>query len=135
MQHFSNLEESDKELLFHKQPVLFTKDSPKELLQASLGATIYSPSIRPELLKDVKKMYAKGASSVVICLEDAIPDERLEEGEQNVHKLLLELDRLTSEEKEELPLLFLRPRDPSHLWKVFLQNGELLRHLTGFAFP
>lgn len=135
MQHFSKLDEADKELLFFKEPVNFTKDSPKELLQASLGATIYCPSIRPHLLQDVKKMYAKDASSVVICLEDSIPDERLEEGEQNVQRFLLELDALTSEEREELPLLFLRPRNPSHLWKIYQQNGDLLRYLTGFAFP
>jgi citrate lyase beta subunit len=135
MQHFSKLEEADKELLFFKEPVNFTKDSSKELLQASLGATIYCPSIRPNLLVDVKKMYAKDASSVVICLEDSIPDERLEEGEQNVQKFLMELDALTPEEREELPLLFLRPRNPNHLWKIYRQNGDLLRYLTGFAFP
>ena len=135
MQHFSNLEESDKELLFFKRPVNITKDSSKELLQASLGATIYCPSIRPELLKDVRKMYAKNASSVVICLEDSIPDERLEEGERNVHDLLIELDKFSAEEKEELPLLFLRPRNPAHLWKLYQQNGDLLKALTGFAFP
>ena len=135
MQHFSQLEESDKKLLFYKQPVNFTKDSPKELLQASLGATIYCPSIRSNLLEDVKKLSKKNASSVVICLEDAIPDDRVEEGEQNVQKLLVEIDNLTAEEKAELPLLFLRPRNPSHLWKIFRQNGILLRNLTGFAFP
>jgi citrate lyase beta subunit len=135
MQHFSQLEESEKELLFFKQPVNFTKDSPKALLQASLGATIYCPSIRPNLLEDVKKMASKGAASVVVCLEDAIPDERVEEGEQNVQALLQQLNSLSDAEKESLPLLFLRPRNPSHLWKIFRQNGDNLRHLTGFAFP
>ena len=100
-----------------------------------LGATIYCPLIRPNLLEDIRKMQKKGASSVVICLEDAIPDERVEEGEQNVQNLLQQLGSLTDAEKESLPLLFLRPRNPSHLWNIFRQNGDNLRHLTGFRFP
>lgn len=135
MQHFSQLDDSEKDLLFFKQPVHFTKDSPKALLQASLGATIYCPSIRPNLLEDVKKLARKDATSVVICLEDAIPDERVAEGEQNVQNLLQQLNSLTDEEKGSLPLLFLRPRNPAHLWSIFRQNGDNLRHLTGFAFP
>lgn len=135
MQHFSHLDESDKELLFFKQPVNFTKESPKELIQSSLGATIYCPSIRPNLLQDLKKLAGKGAGSVVVCLEDAIPDERVAEGERNVKILLDQLASMTVEEKDKLPLLFLRPRNPSHLWTLFRSNGENLRHLTGFAFP
>lgn len=135
MQHFSTLEEQDKELLFFKQPINFTKNSPKELLAASLGATLYCPSIRPNLLQDIKKMHLKDATSVIVCLEDSIPDERVEEGEQNLNTLLMQLDTMTDEEKENLPLLFVRPRDALHLWKLYEQNGDLLQQLTGFAFP
>lgn len=135
MQHFKNLEASDKDMLFFKQPISFTKESPKELLASSLGATLYCPSIRPNLLTDVKKMQAKGAVSIIVCLEDSIPDDRVEEGERNVHQLLTELEALSQEEKDALPLIFLRPRTPEHLWNIYQQNGELLHHLTGFAFP
>ena len=135
MQHFSHLHGTVKDQLFHRRPLPFTKESPKELLAASLGATLYFPSTRPDLLTDLTKMRAKDATSIVICLEDAIADGRVEEGERNLHELLKALDGMSVQERDELPLLFVRPRNPAHLWSLYQQNGELLRHLTGFAFP
>ena len=75
MRHFHTFPESELDRLFYVRPSSFTKDSDKELLASSLGATIYMPSTRPNLLSDIRKMLAEDATSVVVCLEDAIPDE------------------------------------------------------------
>lgn len=135
MQHFSFFDEASKDVLFYKQPVEFTKNSPKELLAASLGATLYSPATKTNLLQSIQKNALKDATSIVICLEDSIPDDKVEEAEENLHKTLLEIDALSAEEKNLLPLLFVRPRNPEHLWTILKKNMSLIHHITGFVFP
>lgn len=136
MRHFKLFEnsslEGDYTKLFHKMPEEFTSDSPKELLSASLGATLYIPATRPDLLNDVKKMYRRGATSVVVCLEDSIPDDRVKEAEDNLFNLL---EKLKDEDREELPLIFVRPRSPKHFYKIAERNTGQLKSLTGFVFP
>lgn len=133
MKHYDFLTTEEKATLFFKEPLSFDKNSNKNLLAASLGATLYSPATRPNLLQDLRKIRGKDGTSSVICLEDSIPDEKVEEAEQNLHKLLVELNEL--ENLDGLPLLFVRPRDPKHFAKIAKQNTGLLHNLTGFVFP
>lgn len=133
MRHFDSFSAEALAEVFMHEPVEFTKDSPKELLSSSLGATIYTPAVRDDLLNDLRKMRSKDATSVVVCLEDSIPDERVEEAEQKLHKLLLQLNELPN--MEDLPLVFVRPRTPEHLWQIAQQNEGLMHSLTGFVFP
>lgn len=133
MQHFSFLTPEQKTKLFLSEPVSFDYNSSKNLLAASLGATLYIPCTRPELVKDVVKMATRGASSVVLCLEDSVPDNRLEEAELNLVQALQELTN--ADTPLNLPLIFVRVRNPEHLKKVFEQNLMNLKHLTGFVFP
>lgn len=128
MKYFENFNHS----LFYRKPEVFTKDSPKEILSSALGATLYIPSIRNDLLHDVIRTYHKDCMSVVICLEDSIPDDRVEEGEQKLHELLKNLHH---EDSSFLPLVFVRPRSPEHLMKICEDNKGLLDVITGFVFP
>jgi citrate lyase beta subunit len=132
LRHFDSFTEQDHEALFFRAPEEFTKTDSKELLSASLGATLYIPATRPELLNDLRKMRKRDATSVVVCLEDSIPDERVEEAEQNLHRLLTEL---ADEDMSALPLVFVRPRTPEHFYRIAEQNPGLLGSLTGFVFP
>ena len=50
---------------------------------AALGATLYCPATRPKLADDLARRAAEGATSMVVCLEDSIPDDALAAGEQN----------------------------------------------------
>lgn len=133
MQHFNFLTPEQKSHLFLSEPVDFDYNSSKSLLAASLGATLYIPCTRPDLVKDVVRMANRGASSVVLCLEDSVPDNRLEEAELNLVQALQELTN--SGDGANLPLIFVRVRNPEHLKKVFEQNLMNLKHLTGFVFP
>lgn len=132
MRHFNFLSEQDDESLFFVVPEEFDSTTDKTLLSSSLGATLYIPATRPDLLKDLRKMRKKDATSVVICLEDSIPDERVEEAEQNLHELLV---KLVDVDHSDLPLIFVRPRSPEHFHKIANMNKGLLGVLTGFVFP
>lgn len=133
MRHFNFLSDDDKARLFLQEPETVTPDSNKDLIAAALGATLYCPAIRPTLAQDILKRAATGASSIVICLEDSIPDDKVEEGEQNLVKTLEELD--SPKYVNNLPLLFVRVRNPEHLRKVAELIKNNLHLLTGFAFP
>lgn len=133
MEHYSFLEPEQRERLFFKQPVSFTADSDKKLLATALGGTLYIPCTRPNLAEDVRKMAKRGASSVVLCLEDSIPDASLPDAEVNLKHALKELANL--DDKDSLPLIFVRVRTPRHLRHVSDMNGINLKVLTGFVFP
>ena len=133
MQHFSHLSKDDIERLFFLPPADFTKESPREILSSALGATIYIPGIRKDLVGDVKKMAAKGATSVVLCLEDSIPDDQVSFAQENIKSALRSLGEM--EDRSKLPLIFVRVRTPEHFLEVAQENEFTLHVLTGFVFP
>ena len=133
MRHFSFLDKETSDRLFFIRPVNLSPDSPKKLLAAALGATLYCPATRPNLAEDILKRAEAGAQSIVICLEDSIPDDKVEEGEANLRKTLNTLS--DPKYKDKLPLLFVRVRTAEHFKKVAEQNKSFLSLLTGFPFP
>lgn len=133
MRHYDYLSKTQRSTLFSVEPESFDRTSDPKLLANVLGATLYIPATRPDIIGDIVKRGAKGASSVVICLEDSIPDAALPEAEKNLHKVLMALkDR---DDIDNLPLIFVRIRTAKHLNRIARQNKGLLDSLTGFVFP
>lgn len=132
MRNFASLTAEVDSKLFYRSPEFFTKESDKDLLASALGATIYIPAIRKNLLKDILKMKNKDATSVVVCLEDSVPDSKLSEAEENFHRLL---EEIAQSPNLELPLVFVRPRTPEHFSQIVESNFGLLAPLAGFVFP
>lgn len=57
MYYFSNYSDD----LFHLKPAVdFTKNSSKEILATALGATLYCPAVRPNLIQDMGKCLCEG---------------------------------------------------------------------------
>lgn len=113
-------------------PESFDKNSSRDLLSVSLGATLYSPATRKNLAMDVLKMAAKGSTSVILCLEDSVPDELLGEAETNLVETLETLRRVSF---ESLPLIFIRPRNPEHLMHLEKKIRPYLHVISGFSLP
>lgn len=118
--------------MFFKVPGSFDRNSHRDLLSVSLGATLYSPATRKNLAQDVIKMAKKGSTSVILCLEDSVPDNLLEEAEDN---LVSTLQILSDVPVETLPLIFIRPRNPEHLQRIERKIRPYLHVLTGFSLP
>lgn len=133
MRHYNFLSDEQRAHLFFREPENFNKDSDPSLLSHALGATLYTPATRPNLMKDIEKMAKLGAGSIVVCLEDSIPDDALPLAEANLHQLLIDLK--ARGDVSDLPLLFVRIRTATHLVDVADQNKGLLGSLTGFVFP
>lgn len=130
MRFFRHIE-NEKDL-FYKQPDEFSKNLDRDTLSYCLGATLYMDGLRKDLMKDVEVTHA---TSVVICLEDAISSHKVQAAEDNVMTFLSQLDAKYGESGTalQLPLLFLRIRSVEQLDR-FLNSG-LVQGLTGFVFP
>ncbi|MFJ3924210.1 HpcH/HpaI aldolase/citrate lyase family protein [Streptomyces sp. NPDC090022] len=131
MRHFGHLAPAVRKNLFHQEPAEFTAGSPARLLAAALGATLYSPATRPHLAADILKQARRGVVSMVLCLEDSISDAEVGAAEENLIRQFAELDAGGA----ELPLLFVRVREPEQIPDLVERLGGSVRHLAGFVLP
>ena len=148
MRHFSYLSDAETSRLFHRPPQELGLESDAGLLATALGATLYSPGTRPDLAKDVRKQAARGALSMVLCLEDSIADADVPEAENNVVAALEQLhaesrpvpgmaetaDATDSGDTAGL-MLFVRVRTPEQMLLLAERAGRALDVLTGFVVP
>ena len=135
MRHFAYLSEPETGRLFHLPPQDFTLDSDPALLATALGGTLYCPAIRTDLVKDVRRQGARGAMSMVLCLEDSIADADVPAAETNVVSALQELHADTRAGDAGTPMLFIRVRTPEQMLSLADRCGEALDVLTGFVIP
>ncbi|MEV5331597.1 HpcH/HpaI aldolase/citrate lyase family protein [Streptomyces werraensis] len=132
MRHFGHIAPEVRKRLFYREPCEFTADSPARLLSAALGATLYSPATRPRLADDVLKQGARGVVSMVLCLEDSISDAEVVAGEEN---LIHQLTDLAGRPGADLPLLFVRVREPEQIGDLVRRLGPAVGVLSGFVLP
>lgn len=132
MQHFRALAESVKDRLFHLRPEVLHRTSDPALLAVALGATLYSPATRIGLAPGIRKQAGAGCLSIVICLEDAVPDDEVPAAEEN---LLTALAELSLDDPGGLPLIFIRCRTPEQLLDVGRRAGASLGVVYGFVLP
>jgi len=131
VRHFDHLSGEDEERLFHLPPQAFTSEDDSAVLALALGATLYSPATRPALAKDIAHQRAAGVLSVVVCLEDAIPDTEVPRAQRNTVEQL----RDYAAREPDGPLVFVRVRSPEQIAAVVDGLGEDLPVLTGFVLP
>ncbi|MGQ4485635.1 HpcH/HpaI aldolase/citrate lyase family protein [Streptomyces sp. SAS_281] len=131
MRHFGHIAAAAKDGLFFQEPCAFDADSPAPLLSAALGATLYSPATRPRLADDIVKLAGRGVVSMVLCLEDSIDDSEVSGAEENLVRQFADLDARAI----EVPLLFIRVREPEQITDLVRRLGASVRLLSGFVLP
>ncbi|GAB3324058.1 HpcH/HpaI aldolase/citrate lyase family protein [Geodermatophilus aquaeductus] len=136
MRHFSYLTDDERERLFAVPPGDVGPATPRGMLALALGATLYSPATRPALDADAARAATVGTTSVVWCLEDAIPHAAVPDAEANVVAALRRISaRAAAGEQPALPLLFVRVRSAEQIRSIALAAGPALAWLTGFSLP
>ncbi|WP_097982155.1 HpcH/HpaI aldolase/citrate lyase family protein [Streptomyces sp. f150] len=149
MRHFGHISPAAREGLFHREPSTFTAESPAKMLSVALGATLYSPATRPSLAEDVLKQAARGVVSMVLCLEDSIDDAEVTDAEANLIRQFAALAARDTasgptagsagdaqgEAGEDVPLLFIRVREPAQITDLVHRLGDSVRMLSGFVLP
>ncbi|ALU93601.1 MULTISPECIES: HpcH/HpaI aldolase/citrate lyase family protein [Streptomyces] len=149
MRHFGHISPAAREGLFHREPSTFTAESPAKMLSVALGATLYSPATRPSLAEDVLKQAARGVVSMVLCLEDSIDDAEVTDAEANLIRQFVALaardaasgagspheSETGSTAGADVPLLFIRVREPAQITDLVHRLGDSVRMLSGFVLP
>ncbi|WP_406426910.1 HpcH/HpaI aldolase/citrate lyase family protein [Streptomyces sp. NBC_01589] len=131
MRHFGHISPAARRGLFHREPAEFDAGSPAGMLSAALGATLYSPATRPRLADDIIKQAGRGVVSMVLCLEDSIDDSEVTEGEENLVRQFADL----AARGVEVPLLFIRVREPEQITDLVNRLGSSAGLLSGFVLP
>jgi len=123
---------------FVVEPEHFNKYTDRELLQYCLGATMYMPGFK-DFTQKILDNTMPGLTTMVLCFEDACPEERVPEAMENVHHLLATVTDSVENGKldpDKVPLIFVRIRNI----KQFKEFGNKLtkkevKSLCGVNFP
>ena len=129
--HFSFLAPDRIDELFFRPPEEFDGHSDQALLAHALGATLYSPANQARLGDRIRGAAARGITSTVVCLEDAIADRDVDSA---LDKMIGELAVLDGA-GDALPLVFVRARTPAHLEVVTDRLGSLCGLVNGYVAP
>lgn len=126
------------ESAFFRMPQTFSRHSDYRQLRYCLGGTLYMPSTRTVMEKIVAGKLPD-VFSMVMCFEDAIAEEDLATGEDNVIRELGWLSdqvRAGAVADEDIPLIFLRVRSMEQ-FRSFAKRltPKLADILSGFVFP
>ena len=123
---------------FVKEPIEFNKYTERDILQYCLGATMYMPGTK-DFTDKILNNRISGLTSMVLCFEDACPENQVDMAEENVLNMLetvsqaLEGGQITY---ENIPLIFCRVRSLSQFIRF---SGKLTKKmckiLAGFNFP
>ncbi len=123
---------------FVREPESFNKYSDKNFLQYCPGATMYMPAFK-DFTEKILKKDMPDLTTIVMCFEDACPEERVPEAENNVVKMLDDLNEAVAEGKisqDDIPLIFCRVRSiDQFIHFSSMLNGSRVKMLAGFNFP
>ncbi|WP_433478163.1 HpcH/HpaI aldolase/citrate lyase family protein [Spirillospora sp. CA-142024] len=131
MRHFDHIDAARRKHLFYRHPRPFGRHDDPAVLAVALGATLYCPATRPGLAADIGRAARRGVMSMVVCLEDAIGDDEVGTGEANLVAQL----RTLRERGGDVPLLFVRVRDPRQIADLVARLGDAAELVTGFVLP
>ncbi|MFB4308043.1 HpcH/HpaI aldolase/citrate lyase family protein [Actinomadura sp. GTD37] len=131
MRHFDHIDAARRKHLFYRHPRPFDRHDDPAVLAVALGATLYCPATRPELAADIERAARRGVMSMVVCLEDAIADDEVAAGEANAVAQL----RALAERGADVPLLFVRVRDPRQIGDLLGRLGAAAGLVSGFVLP
>jgi citrate lyase beta subunit len=128
----------NKDFEFVVNPEPFNKYTDRDFLQYCLGGTLYMPGTQ-QIFEKVCEHKLRDVASIVMCLEDACKEEDLPMAEANIRKHLDGFNEKIGKgdlSVDDLPLIFVRVRNPDH-FKSFAATvtKEEAHLLSGFVFP
>ncbi len=149
MRHFDQLTPEVRSRLFAHEPADFDTDSDIRLLSRALGATLYMPGSRSDLIEAVDKVALLGVRAVVLDLEDAVDDGLVDRAVAGVIDCVRGLsvrssarpeaghETLTSDNASTPPvLLFIRVRHDDHIRQITAGlDPASAAALCGFVLP
>jgi citrate lyase beta subunit len=130
LRHFTHLSPAREAALFYRNPQEVAATADRLTQATALGATLYAPGTRTDLASVARTQGARGVTSMVFCLEDAVADDDLDLAESNVISALAELDGEPS-----LPWIFVRIRNLEQLRRIVSGPSGESSALAGVVLP
>ena len=134
MRYFNDI--NNLQDIFFKAPSSYGLFSSREELSYALGACLYMPGTRENLLKDILFSKGMGAHTNTLCIEDSVSSNQVVQAERNIITLFKSIDLLLKDNAsfiDNLPLIFIRVRNLSQLQRLLKESS--LKGLCGFIFP
>ena len=127
---------SFNDINYFKEPeVNFNKNTPKEILQYCVGSLLYTPATNKKIANKILNKEIPHLKAIALCLEDAIGSGQVAEAEKQVKETLSTLEGDKEFIEGDLPLIFIRVREPQQMWRLYRKCGSLLELITGFLIP
>lgn len=127
-----------KNLDMHINGTEWNKNSSKEILQYAVGALLYTPANHKNVSEYIINKRFPQLKSIVLCLEDSIIDNFLENAENTLFATLEKIYFALIDEKiyiNELPLIFIRVRTSEQLKRIYEKIFAFKDILSGFCIP
>ena len=134
MRYFNDIDNLQD--MFFKAPSTYGLLSSKDELSYALGACLYMPGTRPNLLKDILSSKNMGAHTITICIEDSVSSNQVVQAEHNIINLFKSIGVLLEDNSsfaDSLPLIFIRVRNVNQFERLLKESS--LMGLCGFIFP
>jgi len=97
------------------------------LTHLRLGASLYVPAVREDLVEVALAQKLANARSVIFCTEDSVSESDLPQALENLRHMLPRARRSSSR------MLFIRPRNPKVLYQLLEMPG--IENIDGFVLP
>lgn len=120
------------------EPQDFNKDSGKEILQYAVGGLLYMPASNTKIIKKIVSKEYDFVKSMVLDLEDSLGDDLVGYGQRNIKNLMNELREAIESgdiQYDNIPLIFIRVREPNQLLETYKILGDDIKYITGFNIP
>ena len=116
----------------------WNKNSGKEVLQYAIGGLLYMPASNTKIASKIISGEYDFIKSMVLDLEDSLGDDLVGYGQRAIASIMEELANAIKEEKitiNDIPLIFVRVREPDHIIEVADLLGDNIQYIAGFNIP
>lgn len=116
----------------------WNKNSGKEVLQYAVGALLYMPASNSKIASKIISGEYSFIKSMVLDLEDSLGDDLIGFGQRAIVSTIRELGAAVENGTitiDNIPLIFVRVREPEHITDTLKMLGEDIKYITGFNIP
>lgn len=116
----------------------WTKDSGKEILQYAVGSLLYMPASNTKIASKIISGEYDFIKSMVLDLEDSLGDDLVGYGQRAIATTIAEIAEAVENGKlyySDVPLIFIRVREPGQMLKAFEMLGDNMKYISGFNVP
>ena len=120
------------------EPEEFDKDSGKEVLQYAVGGLLYMPASNGKIADKIISGQYSFVKSMVLDLEDSLGDDLVGYGQRVIKSTIRKIGQAVESgemEYSDVPLIFIRVREPEHITDTKRMLGDDIKYITGFNIP